>query len=178
MSNPPPASAAAGGTAATAADRHLSKLPAFWSASPTAWFRVIEGQFALHGVTDPIERYYLVINALSETNMDRPQDCGGGSDSWFVQTDSWRCCGYSCHMCFIHSILISSWLAFVSNCHQNFFWDKFQNKTYLFWFYFYIHSCKKHIFKKMQNLSYMAEFYCKICRHLVLGQQFWSALSK
>jgi hypothetical protein len=70
MSNPPSASAAGSGTAATAAGHHVNKLPTFWSASPSAWFRVIEGQFALHGVTDPIERYYLVINALSETNVD------------------------------------------------------------------------------------------------------------
>jgi hypothetical protein len=70
MSNPPPAGAAESGTAPTAASRHLNKLPAFWSASPAAWFRVIEGQFTLHGMMDPIERYYLIINALSETNVD------------------------------------------------------------------------------------------------------------
>jgi hypothetical protein len=41
------------------------KLPSFWPEDPISWFRLAEGQFALHNVTDPITRYYHVLAALS-----------------------------------------------------------------------------------------------------------------
>jgi hypothetical protein len=46
------------------------RLPRFWANSPAAWFRTAEAQFALRRVTDPLEKYYLVLDALSETNID------------------------------------------------------------------------------------------------------------
>jgi hypothetical protein len=45
------------------------RLPRFWSNSP-AWFRTADAQFALRRVTDPLEKYYLVLDALSEANVD------------------------------------------------------------------------------------------------------------
>jgi hypothetical protein len=46
------------------------QLPRFWANSPAAWFRTAEAQFALRIVTDPLEKYYLVLDALSEANID------------------------------------------------------------------------------------------------------------
>jgi hypothetical protein len=59
----PPAAAAALSIALVA----LSK---FWQGSPDNWFRNVEAQFAVRGVTDPIDKYYLVMAALSEAQMD------------------------------------------------------------------------------------------------------------
>jgi hypothetical protein len=47
------------------------RLLRFWSNSPAAWFRTADAQFALRRVTDPLEKYYLVLDALSEANMVR-----------------------------------------------------------------------------------------------------------
>jgi hypothetical protein len=55
---------AAGGVAAV-------RLTPFWSNSPAAWFRAAEAQFAIRNVTDPLERFYVVLSALSEANVDR-----------------------------------------------------------------------------------------------------------
>jgi hypothetical protein len=41
------------------------KLPPFWPEDPASWFRLAEGQFALHNIADPVTRYYHVLAALS-----------------------------------------------------------------------------------------------------------------
>jgi hypothetical protein len=46
------------------------RLPRFWTNSPAVWFRTADAQFALRRVTDPVEEYHLVLDALSEANMD------------------------------------------------------------------------------------------------------------
>jgi Reverse transcriptase (RNA-dependent DNA polymerase) len=46
------------------------KLPQFWASSLAAWFRVADAQFAIRGVMDPLDQYYLVLGALSEANVD------------------------------------------------------------------------------------------------------------
>jgi hypothetical protein len=43
----------------------------FWSNSPAAWFRAGETQFVIHGVTDPLDKFYVVLTALSKSNVDR-----------------------------------------------------------------------------------------------------------
>jgi hypothetical protein len=66
-SAPPAANpaASAGGTGACSV-----RLPRFWTNSPAAWFRTADAQFALRRVSDPLEKYYLVLDALSEANVD------------------------------------------------------------------------------------------------------------
>jgi hypothetical protein len=44
----------------------LVKLPPFWAEDPVSWFRLAEGQFALHNVADPVARYYHVLSSLSQ----------------------------------------------------------------------------------------------------------------
>jgi hypothetical protein len=61
-----PAAAAAGAPSGA----HNLRLPRFWANSPAAWFRTAEAQFALRRVSDPLEKYYLVLDALSEANID------------------------------------------------------------------------------------------------------------
>jgi hypothetical protein len=46
------------------------RLPRFWTNSPATWFRTADAQFALRRVTDPLENYFLVLDALSEANVD------------------------------------------------------------------------------------------------------------
>jgi hypothetical protein len=48
--------------------RHQSliKLPAFWSKDPTSWFCLVEGQFMLRNVANPIACYYYVFSSLSQ----------------------------------------------------------------------------------------------------------------
>jgi hypothetical protein len=48
-------------------------LPKFWAKSPAAWFRAADAQFILRHVTCPLEKYYLVLTALTEVNVDRVQ---------------------------------------------------------------------------------------------------------
>jgi hypothetical protein len=55
---------AAGGVAAV-------RLTPFWSNSPAAWFRATEAQFAIRSVTGPLEKFYVILSALSEANVDR-----------------------------------------------------------------------------------------------------------
>jgi hypothetical protein len=62
------AAAAEGGPSRGAA---AVRLTPFWSNSPAAWFRAAEAQFFLRGVTCPMEKYYVVMSALTETNVDR-----------------------------------------------------------------------------------------------------------
>jgi hypothetical protein len=45
------------------------RLMPFWSNSPAAWFRAAEAQ--IRGVIDPLEKFYVVLTALSESNVDR-----------------------------------------------------------------------------------------------------------
>jgi hypothetical protein len=42
------------------------KLPQFWQNTPAAWFRTLDVQFVIRAVTDPVEKYYVVMAALSE----------------------------------------------------------------------------------------------------------------
>jgi hypothetical protein len=46
------------------------KLPPFWHNSPAAWFQTVEAQFVVRGVPDPIDRYYVVMAALSEQQSE------------------------------------------------------------------------------------------------------------
>jgi hypothetical protein len=45
------------------------KLPTFWSSSPAAWFRAVEAQFVVRDVTSALDKYYLVLAALSELQV-------------------------------------------------------------------------------------------------------------
>jgi hypothetical protein len=45
-------------------------LPKFWASSPAAWFRTADAYFALRGINDEIEKFYMVLCSLSETNID------------------------------------------------------------------------------------------------------------
>jgi hypothetical protein len=47
------------------------RFPPFWSNSPAAWFRTAEAHFTLRGVTDPVEKFLVVLTALSEDQADR-----------------------------------------------------------------------------------------------------------
>jgi hypothetical protein len=47
------------------------RLPLFWSNSPAAWFRTAKAHFTLRGVTDPVEKFLVVLTALSEEQADR-----------------------------------------------------------------------------------------------------------
>jgi hypothetical protein len=47
------------------------RLMPFWSNSPTAWFRAVEAQFVVRGVNNPLDKFYVVLTALSKANMDR-----------------------------------------------------------------------------------------------------------
>jgi hypothetical protein len=42
------------------------KLPPFWQANPANWFSAADAQFVIHNVTQPIDKYYLVLAALNE----------------------------------------------------------------------------------------------------------------
>jgi hypothetical protein len=44
----------------------LVKLPPFWTEDPVSWFRLVEGQFELRNVADPITHYYHVLSSLSQ----------------------------------------------------------------------------------------------------------------
>jgi hypothetical protein len=59
--------------AAAATARSISSvtLPRFWSASPAGWFRSVEAQFMVRNVTSPLDRYYLVLAALNEEQVDK-----------------------------------------------------------------------------------------------------------
>jgi hypothetical protein len=57
------ATASAGGAASV-------RLPPFWPNSPAAWFRSAEAQFMIKRVTSAIEKYYLVLGALGEAQVD------------------------------------------------------------------------------------------------------------
>jgi hypothetical protein len=46
-------------------------LPKFWASSPAAWFHTADAFFALRGVTDNVEKFYMVLCALSEANVDQ-----------------------------------------------------------------------------------------------------------
>jgi hypothetical protein len=46
------------------------RLPPFWQSSPTNWFLQTEAQFAIREITQPLDKYYLVMSALSELQVD------------------------------------------------------------------------------------------------------------
>jgi hypothetical protein len=46
------------------------KLPPFWPNSPAAWFRSGEAQFVIKRVSSAIDKYYLVLGALGEAQVD------------------------------------------------------------------------------------------------------------
>jgi hypothetical protein len=47
------------------------KLPTFWAATPAGWFRSVEAQFAVKGITLGVEKYFLVLASLSEAQVDK-----------------------------------------------------------------------------------------------------------
>jgi hypothetical protein len=47
------------------------RLSPFWANSPAAWFQTAEAHFTLRRVTDPIEKYLVVLTALGETQADK-----------------------------------------------------------------------------------------------------------
>jgi hypothetical protein len=47
------------------------KLPPFWPNNPAAWFRSVEAQFIVKGVTLVADKYYLVLAALGENQVER-----------------------------------------------------------------------------------------------------------
>jgi hypothetical protein len=47
------------------------KLPPFWPSNPAAWFRSAEAQFVVKGVTSAADKYYLVLAALGENQVER-----------------------------------------------------------------------------------------------------------
>jgi hypothetical protein len=59
--------------AADAPHRGLAavRLMPFWSNSPAAWFRATEAQFIICGVTDPLDKFYVMLTALSKSNVNR-----------------------------------------------------------------------------------------------------------
>jgi hypothetical protein len=61
--NPPPAATSRSNIAAV-------RLPPFWQASPANWFLQAEAQFAIREITQPVDKYYLVMSALSELQVD------------------------------------------------------------------------------------------------------------
>jgi hypothetical protein len=46
------------------------RLPPFWPNSLAAWFRTVEAQFVIRAITDPVDRYYVVMAALSEQQSE------------------------------------------------------------------------------------------------------------
>jgi hypothetical protein len=63
---PPPAAAQRMVGGITAA-----RLNPFWTNSPAAWFRATKAQFMIRRVTCPLEKYYAILTALLEANVDR-----------------------------------------------------------------------------------------------------------
>ena len=57
--------------AAPAANQRFYKLPDFWSASPAAWFGVVEAQFLLRGPEAQRDRFALVSAVLPEASARR-----------------------------------------------------------------------------------------------------------
>ena len=57
--------------AAPAANQRFYKLPDFWSASPAAWFGVVEAQFLLRGTEAQRDRFALVSAVLPEASARR-----------------------------------------------------------------------------------------------------------
>jgi hypothetical protein len=47
------------------------KLPPFWPNNPAAWFRSVEAQFVVKNVTSAADKYYLVLAALGENQVER-----------------------------------------------------------------------------------------------------------
>jgi hypothetical protein len=46
------------------------RLPPFWPNSLAAWFRTVEAQFIVRAITDTVDRYYVVMAALSEQQSE------------------------------------------------------------------------------------------------------------
>jgi hypothetical protein len=47
-----------------------ASLPKFWASSLAAWLRTADAYFALRGVTNNVEKFYIVLCSLSEANID------------------------------------------------------------------------------------------------------------
>jgi hypothetical protein len=58
----------AAATAATASNVSAVKLPPFWPNSSANWFRSVEAMFVLKRITDPLDKYYLVLTSLRRTS--------------------------------------------------------------------------------------------------------------
>jgi hypothetical protein len=72
MSNKQPAAnGAEPAAAATARSTASVTLPRFWPASPAGWFRSVEAQFMVRNIISPLDRYYLVLAALNEEQVDK-----------------------------------------------------------------------------------------------------------
>jgi hypothetical protein len=77
-------------TAAASRGAASVKLLQFW--------RTADAQFAIRGVTDPLDQYYLVLGALSESNVDMvrhivrksrtPPRSSGSGRPWYRLTSS------------------------------------------------------------------------------------------
>ena len=80
---PPPPVTQAGPAAQAASGSRYFKLGDFWTASPHAWFGIIESQFTLRNITSQQERFSLVANVLPEASARKithllsspPVDC-------------------------------------------------------------------------------------------------------
>jgi hypothetical protein len=57
--------------AVTARNLAAVRLPPFWPQAPLAWFRAAEAQFVIRNIEEPLDRYYLVLAALAEPQIDR-----------------------------------------------------------------------------------------------------------
>jgi hypothetical protein len=62
--------AAAATAAAPSPGLSSVRLPPFWPNSPAAWFRTVEAQFMVRAISDPVDRYYVVMAALSEQQSE------------------------------------------------------------------------------------------------------------
>ena len=50
------------------------KLPPFWSAKPSLWFKVVEAQFNTNGVTTDKTKYFYILQALDHKTLDLIED--------------------------------------------------------------------------------------------------------
>jgi hypothetical protein len=46
-------------------------LPTFWPNNPAAWFRSVEAQFEVKGITEAADKYYLDLASLGEAQVER-----------------------------------------------------------------------------------------------------------
>jgi hypothetical protein len=67
------------------------KLPPFWTNSPAAWSRTLDGQFAISNVTAALDKYYLVVVApLQEPAGHVEEHHDGGAVRALVSEAAWH----------------------------------------------------------------------------------------